>query len=254
MNYDLLLIKNEDELFINQVRSIINTDKYNKKRIIDNNLVKFCEENKEDSNIQCLIGIMYLTEYNKTFNKRKAVKMFIKSSKQNNKYAYNELGIFYQIYEITDRKQKAKIFFKKSIELSCLDAMCNLSWMYIEEKKYDKAKKLLDLCLEKEYIEAYTSIAELYFNGYFGKKNTETALEYLCKAYNNKYITEREKSYINNTICNYIWKEPQVIMEIYKKYEKLKMDIIELESRPPTQGGKIYEQAKNDFENIFKNI
>lgn len=101
--------------------------------------------NAGDSMALYNIGYIYLMGDGISKNTYEAVEYFKKSAKMGNPVAMNELGNYYQ-YEVEDY-QKARSWYKKSIDLKFSESMVELAQLYRYGKGVSEDKhKAFDLC------------------------------------------------------------------------------------------------------------
>lgn len=275
---NLKLILEGDELFINYVIEMIrhNFHNYVKIKVIDNNLIEFCQNNKDNVNVKYIIANMYMYGYNVIKDKNKGFELLNDNKDENNKFIYFGLAEFYNPnssynYKYTGGKlsnekieniKKAIFRYNKSIEKDCLIAMYTLALIYHLdynayeiEKNYELAFELYKKSADREYVGGEISLGNMYYYGYGCVKDIDEAFFWYTRSWYNKY-NHYEKEDICDSFKYYIYNNPEIIFNKWMECEELKKYIIHLESKPPSEKGKIYEEAETHFEsqiNLLKN-
>ena len=103
-------------------------------------------------------------------------------ARKKHKIALLFLGNCYCYGKYIDKDvDKAKIYYKKSLENGCLIAAANLGNIYYLDSQYKKAFSCYSLLKNSEIIDALEGLSKCYSHGYGIQKNLELALYYSKK-------------------------------------------------------------------------
>ena len=154
-------------------------------------LLKF--EKKEDSDAQCLLGLIYFVGIKDEPDLKKAKYYWEKSAEKGNDKANNYLGLLYfNGYGVKEDYKKAIDYFIESANKGNVDALLNMGICYKRqlgvEQNYEDAVKCFKLAVSKGSKEALYYLALMYSEGQGVEQNNDKALDYFYQSYKNGNI------------------------------------------------------------------
>jgi hypothetical protein len=123
-------------------------------------------------------------------------------------------------------------------------------------KLFDDAISFLKKSCEQDYCIAYSHLAYIYIFGHEGlfcdNIDNDTISELFIKFEANTNCYKEDLRFHNKNHSNMNTMISKLIIPMKKKIDELKQKILELELRPPEVGGSLYQEAKNNFEQIIE--